>query len=287
MPQENTLYSLSPEIQTEQVDDAYEAEVVLRGEPQGEPNTEEPLNLTSREIQGEQNMNLLGNSPNGQNTDITTDGSVGSDPAADSHIVPQPTCMTNRSNITVDGQASNGDELAQQIHKELDTEAELLGQTFLQKWDDLILMIGISLFMLCFIQDIEHFGLVDLQLDVTNILTLVLPFRALGFAMSSHSFGQTLLLYLYKNTLYYLRQSGYMQQYIKTFMQRADGKTLDTNHPLKNKSSEKCRKYLYDEQAHYYIGLVHLMAMHAIYDISAIFGAPSSLTLVFSLSRIG
>ena len=28
------------------------------------------------------------------------------------------------------------------------------------------------------------------------------------------------------------------------------------------------------------------MAMHAIYDISAIFGAPSSLTLVFSFSRI-
>ena len=237
-------------------------------------------------MQGEQGMDLLGNAPDGQNSDITTDGIVGSDQAVDSQIVPQPTCMNHEINIVVDDHTSNEDEFARQLHKELNKDADVFELTFSQTWYDLISMISLFFFNLCYYQGIGHFELVDIQPHVAS--RLVLPYaRAFGFAVSCHSFGQTLLLILYKNTLYYLGQSGYMQQYIKTCMQRGYGQTPETNN-LKNRCSEKYNKYFYDGVEIYYnVACAELVVMHAIYDISvtthSLIEASLDLTLLFSI----
>lgn len=183
-PQENTLYSCSPEIQTEQADGA--SGVVRRGEPQNGPSAEGRGDLPVDEMQGEQGTDLLDNAPNGQNTDITTDGSVGLDPAVDSQIVPQNTCLNNKINIVVDGHASNEEVLARQLHLELDIDAELSESTLFQKLDVLISMIMITMIFvltLLFIQNVGHFEDVDYQTYVANIIDICFTIYAiaLGF----------------------------------------------------------------------------------------------------------
>ena len=131
-------------------------------------------------MQGEQGTDLLGNAPNGQNTDITTDGSVGLDPAVDSQIVPQHTCLNNKINIVVDDHASNEEVLARQLHLELDIDAELSESTLFQKLGVLISMIGIFVFTLLFIQHIGHFELVDYQTYVANIIDICVTIYAIA-----------------------------------------------------------------------------------------------------------
>ena len=169
-PQENTLYSRSPEIQTEQVDGA--SGVVRRGETQSGPSAEGRGDFSVDEMQGEQGTDLLDNAPNRQNTDITSDGSVGLDPAVDSQIVPQHTM--------VDDHASNEEVLAWQLHLELDIDAELFKSTLLQKLNVLISVIGIFVFTLLFIQHIGHFELVDYQTYVANIIDICVTIYAIA-----------------------------------------------------------------------------------------------------------
>ena len=132
-------------------------------------------------MQGEQGTDLLGNAPTGQTTDITTDCSVGLDPAVDSQII--------RQHIIVDNHASN-EEVARQFHLELDIDAELFESTLLQKSDVLISMIGIFVFTLLFIQNIGHFGLIDYQSYVANIIDICVTSWTIALGFKVYYLGQ-------------------------------------------------------------------------------------------------